>query len=501
MNKIEEILKAWNIAISPNEEQSKRAAARIEVCNSCEHKKTTAGINRCGVCGCALKGKVFSPVLGACPEGKWDEIDKQMVDRRIFVQLASYRDPQLVPTIRDMMTKADEPENLRIGICWQKDDTESLEEYADHPQVRYQTFDYNESEGLGWARAKVGELWEDEPYTLQLDSHHRFAKGWDTMLWEDYYQALELSSKPIISTYVTPFEVKKHNETGDEGLNPTPCLMSQYEFSSDKLLMSMPWFIQDYKKRDKVIRARTISGHFYFVKSDFIKEVPYDPDIYFGGYVEETTLSLRAFTHGYDFYSPYRQYIWHEYTRADRPKHWDDHGVKSSTSKRSGDRDRLAREKTRQLFGIEDNNIEIKPEFGLGTVRTLHDYEVFGGFDFKNQKIHKYTLKVNEPPNPTPWEDHFDQGELVEVVVKWDIEHFKSQSADPYKFITLGVLDKSGNEVYRRDFTPERDREVLGYNINSHTVRINSLVRKGATVLMYGMKQNDEWTTPYTTKI
>jgi hypothetical protein len=55
--------------------------------------------------------------------------------------------------------------------------------------------------------------------------------------------------------------------------------MSQYEFSGDRLLMSMPWYIQDYKTRTKVIRARTMSGHFYFTSGNFINEVPYDPDM------------------------------------------------------------------------------------------------------------------------------------------------------------------------------------------------------------------------------
>ena len=497
MNKLQEIFTAWNIAFNPNNEQNELAGKRIDVCNSCEYKVTNLGINRCSVCGCALKGKVFTPIKGACPKGKWDAIDNVMIDQKIFVQLASYRDPQLVPTMRDMLAKADNPQNLQFGICWQKDDTESLEEFADHPQVKYQTYSYTESEGLGWARAKVAELWDGEPYTLQLDSHHRFAKGWDTMMIDDYLQALTRAKKPILSTYLTPFEVVKHDETGDEGLNPTPCLMSQYEFSADKLLMSMPWYIQDHKERNTVIPARTLSGHFYFVKSEFIQEVPYDPDIYFGGYCEETTMSLRAFTNGYDFFSPYRQYIWHEYTRANRPKHWDDHGKESETKKTSGERDTFARKKTRQLFGQEDGGIEIETKFDVGTVRTLHDYEVYGGFDFKNTRIQNHTLKVNNPPNPQPWEDQFDKGENFDLIVEWDVEHFKSQTTEPYQFLTLGILNKNQEEIYRRDFTPEKDREVLDFAINSHTAVINSLDRKNATLLMYGMKQNGEWTTAF----
>lgn len=498
MNKLQEILSAWNIAFNPNNEQNELASERIEVCNSCEYKKVNAiGVNYCSVCGCALKAKVFSPVKGACPQGKWDIIDNVMTDKRVFVQLASYRDPQLVPTMRDALAKADNPQNLFFGICWQKADAETLEEFADHPQVRYQTYHYSESEGLGWARSKVAELWKDEPFTLQLDSHHRFAKGWDTMMFEDYAQALMVSDKPIISTYLTPFEVKNHNETGDEGLNPVPCLMSQYEFSADKLLMSMPWYIQNYKDRTKVIKARTISGHFLFTKSEFLQEVPYDPDIYFGGYCEETTMSVRAWTHGYDIYSPYRQYCWHEYTRADRPKHWDDHGKESLTQKTSGERDAYGRKKTRQLFEQEDNGIVIEERFGLGKVRTLREYEEFTGIDFKGQRIQEYTLKVNEPPNPLPFEEGFRKPELVKVTVDWDVEHFKSQSEQEYKFITLGVLSAAGVELVRTDFNPTTHRDILSYQINSTTVEVPDDKLKGLRILMYGMKQDDTWTTPY----
>jgi prolyl 4-hydroxylase len=78
MNKIEEIFKSWNIAINPNQQQHNLAVKRLEICNSCEYKKTVLGINQCSVCGCALKGKVFSPQRGTCPKGKWNVIDNLM---------------------------------------------------------------------------------------------------------------------------------------------------------------------------------------------------------------------------------------------------------------------------------------------------------------------------------------------------------------------------------------------------------------------------------------
>jgi prolyl 4-hydroxylase len=86
MNKIKEIFKSWNIALDPDETQAELASKRIEICNSCEFKVENLGFNQCSVCGCALKAKVFSPVKGACPKGKWDEIDNVMVNQRIHVE-------------------------------------------------------------------------------------------------------------------------------------------------------------------------------------------------------------------------------------------------------------------------------------------------------------------------------------------------------------------------------------------------------------------------------
>jgi hypothetical protein len=57
---------------------------------------------------------------------------KKNTSNTIFIQIASYRDPQLLPTLKDMLDKADHPENLRVGICWQhsdKDEWDTLDEY------------------------------------------------------------------------------------------------------------------------------------------------------------------------------------------------------------------------------------------------------------------------------------------------------------------------------------------------------------------------------------
>lgn len=416
-----------------------------------------------------------------------------MEKRKIFVQIASYRDPQLITTIEDMLSKADNPDLFSFGICWQYDESEEISKYDNLNHFRIKKYHYSQSQGLGWARSECNKLYNGEELTLQLDSHHRFEKSWDTMMLEDYYQARLFSDKPILTTYLTPFEPeeKKYNET--------PCLMSQYEFSPDKLLMSRPWYIGDYKARKKVIKARTLSGHFFLVEGNFIKEVPYDPDIYFGGYTEETTLSVRAFTNGYDFYSPYRQYIWHEYTRNNRPKHWEDHGTQDSigykkTKKTSGERDTFARNKTRQLFGQENHNIEMG-KYGLGKNRSLHDYEVYGGFDFKNCRIQKFTLQVNEPPNPPDWERQFITIKHA-VKFKWDIDFFKKHNFKNPEALTLGVQTNSGVELYRKDFTPKEDLDFINFSKNELSLEIES-IDTPAKIVMYLRDKEKGWSERY----
>ena len=76
MNKLVEIFKAWNISFNPDDEQAELAAKRIQICNGCEYKVDDVFM-KCSVCGCALKKKIYSPVNGACPVGKWDIIDSK----------------------------------------------------------------------------------------------------------------------------------------------------------------------------------------------------------------------------------------------------------------------------------------------------------------------------------------------------------------------------------------------------------------------------------------
>jgi hypothetical protein len=192
--------------------------------------------------------------------------------------------------------------------------------------------------------------------------------------------------------------------------------------------------------------------------------------------------------------------MWHEYSRNYRVKHWDDHGHKNENVKTtSGERDVLARNLTRQLFKQEDHNIPFG-KYGLGSHRTLHDYEVYGGFNFANCRIQDHTLQVKEPPNPLPWEDQFISADH-EVRLEWDVEFFKNQEMQDFDVITLGVTDAFGTNIYRKDFAKDTDPSVFNYTYSSHVARFSSS-HPPKELVMYGLRKIDStWTERYSKQL
>jgi len=85
MNKIEEIFKAWGIMFNPNDSQTELAGKRMEICDGCDSKRTIPFIH-CGECGCALKAKVYSPKIGACPKDKWMGVEMEWEHKKNKIQ-------------------------------------------------------------------------------------------------------------------------------------------------------------------------------------------------------------------------------------------------------------------------------------------------------------------------------------------------------------------------------------------------------------------------------
>jgi hypothetical protein len=363
----------------------------------------------------------------------------------IFIQIASYRDPQLLPTLRDCINKAKCPENLRFGIAWQHceaDKWDNLNEYKNDNRFKILNIDYRDSKGVCWARNLIQSLYGGEKYTLQLDSHHRFVNDWDKILI-DMLEDLQNDGhkKPLITGYIPSFDP----DNDPNARIKEPWKMTFDRFIPEGAVFFLPAsFNPQIDNIDKPLIGRFYSAHFAFTLGNFCLEVPHDPNYYFHG--EEINIAVRAFSHGYDIFYPNKVVCWHEYTRKGRSKQWDD-------DKDWVDRNKICHARNRKLFGIDNeiNDIDFG-KYGFGSVRTLKEYEKYAGIKFSTRSITQDVLDHKPPSlsNITLTDQEFEDSLLNVFKHCIDIGYHQVPEND-YDVWAVAFKDKEGNEVYRKD--------------------------------------------------
>ena len=321
------------------------------------------------------------------------------MSKLIFVKIACYCDSELVPTITDCLDKADRPEDLRFGICWQHRENETLPEICNSDQFRIIDVLWNESKGLGWARNECQRLYDGEGYTLQLDAHHRFAKGWDTSLIEMLHSTG--SEMPILTAYPPAYNPITNTLFGD-----APSVMCGRYFTQIGAIMYQACVIENWEKIEKPQRARFMGGCFYFTLGCHCIDYQYDPEMYFSE--EEICLALRSYTMGYDIFHPHRAVLWHNYSIGNLRTHSVDH---SDEAKAKGlvesswkDRQEIGKKRLSQLLGTSEHRLDLGI-YGLGTKRTRSDYEKYAGLKFNEHLLSLDAITGNEPPPLKPYRE------------------------------------------------------------------------------------------------
>jgi len=407
---------------------------------------------------------------------------------KIFIHIASYRDPELIPTIKDCLLKAKYPERLRFGIVWQhskEDIWDSMDDFKNDSRFKILDIKWNETNGTCWARHQGQKLWNGEEYSLQLDSHHRFIKDWDEIL----IKMLKTtgSQKPIISSYVNDY-----SHTNNDYIEKTiPTQMSIKKFGPEKIPLFWPSNI-DKNLLEKPAPSRFFSGHFAFTLGIHNKEVPYDPFMYFDG--EEISMAVRSYTHGYDLFIPNKVVIFHEFDRGYRVKHWDDYSKKNNNIKKTfSELDIESKKRYRQLFKIEDNKINMDI-YGFGKERTLEDYETYAGINFKKQTIHPDTLNDKIPPVKKLNYD-WSEKSLNDYKIKLDWSDIWSnitsqlKDKEEFDFIFLGIQDKFNETLTREDLI--KKEELNGMITNKEIYVISD--KEPYSLLLWPHVKNGEY--------
>ena len=293
----------------------------------------------------------------------------------IFISIASYRDSELSKTITSAINNAEHPEDLYFGVVYQGTEREkpdlsyvnNLSIIEMHPKF---------AKGAGYARSLAMGLYKDEDYFLQIDSHTRFVPGWDTKSISELNKAKEISNnqKIILSYFPSAFIVEGSKDTvltksNDHATYPmiqVPVINNLEKWGAKRL---------DFEDKDRKFPelSKTVLGGYIFSDGSIVKEVPYDPEISFFG--EEICFAVRAWTRGWDIYSPSIDICYHFYLRGFYPRIWQDENLKGLSWK---ELEAISEKKQKNVLCGIQNDI-----YGVGTTRSIEEYEKFVNLNFK----------------------------------------------------------------------------------------------------------------------
>lgn len=267
-------------------------------------------------------------------------------NRRIFVSVASYRDVECTNTIHDMFTKASHPERVFVGLIQQNKSTDPDcvvdPKYA--PNVRRMNLKHTQAKGPCYARYLASCLYRGEEFFFQIDSHTKFNKGWDTDL---IAMINELPPKSVISNYPVSWDDDRNNPNVPKF--PTVRKYARYYTFN-------PVFSDMKTKHEKHLGS---SGCMLFMRGEALIAVPFDSELDWVFDGEEFLYSARLFSHGYDFYRPTKNVVYHFFGREDHPKFWND----------------MRRERSRSNpTGTVHKRMDYPPVGYFGPERTLSEY-------------------------------------------------------------------------------------------------------------------------------
>lgn len=307
---------------------------------------------------------------------------------KIFVSIASYRDDECSKTLQSLFDNAKIWNRCYIGICQQNNKIDedcliNVKNDNDYKRnIRIIRISYKDAKGPTYARFLCSSLWDGEDYYFQIDSHTSFRKDWDekliNMIKEIKYR--NLSSKPVISHYPIDRDNIEKNE------KQVPHIKSAEYDEQGILKLSTAGYIDT---NNDYLKTCYMSAGMFFCEAKFLNEIPFDPNLDYLFMGEEILTSVRFYTYGWDIFTPKENIIYHEYTRANKPKYHDDNKDKFDNRK--------AIEKVKSILNKDNDNEEKYNDYGLGKIRSLNDFynncEIIEKFtNNSNNKINVYLI-------------------------------------------------------------------------------------------------------------
>lgn len=247
----------------------------------------------------------------------------------IYISIASYRDEECANTIESIFSRARYPQRVRVGVVDQIDTSadrscsepphESCEANPDQAlclyssQIDVYTMEAKLAVGPVFARHVGQRMYRGEYFAAQCDAHVTFVADWDVDIIEQWKSAN--NEMAILAAYLSDVQGSIDERTGVSLRHTRPIMCrSDYEgVGATKHLRHG----QQPEGPPGIRGTPTLEPYwaagFSFGRGHFVINVPYDqylPMVFQG---EEISIGLRAFTYGYDFYTPERSVCFHMY--------------------------------------------------------------------------------------------------------------------------------------------------------------------------------------------
>lgn len=317
-------------------------------------------------------------------------------NNKIFINIASYRDPECNKTIKSLIYNSNNWKNLRIVVCQQnaEEDTDCLYDLDKNyiSNIEVIRLSYKEARGPTFARFLIQQKYNSEEYYMQIDSHTIFEKDWDSKLIKTLN---ELQENSCLTQYLPHYKLDEFETEQKLRLNllvSRICSLDGFTRINSSYANS-----KNINTFNEPFTSNSWSGCFSFSRGNICIDAPidcYTPDVFFG---EEMDITLRLFTHGWNFYSPNYPIAYTNFNRTYRDTFWKKKGLGYNKNITLCSRLRIhyrlgtLPEYLKQKLEIEYPELLIQHEhFRLGKSRTLKDYENLIGFNFSNEiKIKK----------------------------------------------------------------------------------------------------------------
>lgn len=328
----------------------------------------------------------------------------------IYVSVASYRDPECKSTVEDLFLRAEHPERIRVAVIDQRaendevtrchEPTKPCSDDPDQALCRFHglidPFEVPAQLSVGpvFARHLANRMYRGEYFAMQVDSHVRFIRNWDSDIISQWKSAK--NEMAVLSVYLSDLNGSIDPVTF-ENTRPNRPIMCKTDYEGQGKLKHLRHGQQPEMKpgiHDEPTLHPFWAAGFSFARGHFVVQVPYDqyqPMVFQG---EEIFQGLRGFTYGYDYYTPETSVAFHMYALKENKEKrkkvklfWENQGLYPGSAV-------AGMRRLNSIIGMSDDPSQPffdldAEEYGLGKIRSKEKF-------FKLYGIHPDTQTVED---------------------------------------------------------------------------------------------------------